>query len=479
MTLKRDAIWTAIDTLLTAGLAFGFRLVVARMVSPEEFGLAVIVLGAVAVLQVVSDFGLTAALIQRNQGVISDGLVNTTFTVSCIVALLLACVTMAVLAPLAADFYGAPLIEPMLTVLAVSLLFSPFTTVASALVMRERRFKEVAVVRVAANLTGVAVAAGLLWLQPGAWVLIVQALVVAVLLAAGLVTLARWPFRFRLERAHLRSLFGFSSFVLVNDLLVASSANAGIFILGRLVPAAEVGLFGLATYLTETVRRTLMSILNRVTFVHYSTHQDNHAELRRAYISTLTWNCRAVFPTMVAMIFFAPRFLVHFLGADWAGMTPVIGWLSLSVMIHSAGGTTSTLYKAINRPGLDLTLFAATTFILLFPGMILGGLVLGLEGVAIATAATKFVSIVIRQILLERLIGGTAGAAARSVARLLVLQVPIVACWLVAKLAWPSITWIGEAAALTVGLAIYAALEAPRAIPALRRPAALLSRAAR
>jgi teichuronic acid exporter len=464
MSLKRDAVWTAADTFVSAGLAFLFRLLVARALSPHDFGLAAIVLGIVAVLQVLNEFGLTSALIQKPESKVTPALVNTTFTASAIISVALALAAVVAIAPLAAEFYKEPLVGTLIATLAISLLPSPFTTVSSALLYRSRRYKEVAINRVCSTLASLAVAGVLLYLWPSPWVVIWQAIAQSVFSCIGLNLIVRWRFRLLLDRAHLKEVLGFSSFVLANDFAVSLSANAGVFILGRLVSVADVGLFGLASYMTDTVRKSLMSILNRVTFVHYSSVQGDKAALRKVYMSTLEWNCRVIFPVMVAFMLFGPELLTHFLGPAWKDMGAVVRWLSLSVMIHAAGGTTSTLYKGIGRPGLDMSLFLATTLGLLFPGMIAGAYYGGLVGVAIATAATKLVSVVIRQVLLDRLVGGTSHALVRSVLRLVAMQAPIGAAWLAARFLLPP-RWETDVALMLTGMAVYGFLELPRALP--------------
>jgi teichuronic acid exporter len=467
MSLRRNAAWTALDTFVSAGLSFAFRLVVARVLTPHEFGVAAIALTIMAVIQVVNDFGLTAALIQKDEAQVTPELINTTFTASAIVSLILGAATAFVVAPLAAHFYGEPQVQPLVALLAISLLPSPFTTVASAMLFRRGGFKEVALNRVASTVISLGAAGALLWFRPSPWAVVLQTLTASVVSMVGLNLIVRWRFQISLKMAHLRELFGFSSYVLLNDLAVSFSANAGVFIVGRMVSTADAGLYSLANYMTDTVRRALMSILNRVTFVHFSQIKHDKIQLARVYISTLTWNCRVIFPVMTVFMLFGPSLMSHFYGDRWAGHGAVIRWLSLAVMINAAGGATSNLYKAIGRPGLDLTLFLATTLILLFPGMIGGAMVAGLVGVAVAAAFTKLAAVVIRQVMLDHLIGNTALDVIRTVSRLAVLQLPFVAAWLLGWLVWPSHSWVVDILLACAGGAAYSLMELPRAFPTL------------
>ncbi|WAC59873.1 oligosaccharide flippase family protein [Brevundimonas sp. SL130] len=465
MSIRRDAIWTALDIFLSAGLAFAFRLVIARVLAPHDFGVAAIALSVIAVLQVASDFGLTATLIQKDEARVTPKLVNTTFTASLIISVCMAAVTAFVVAPLAARFYNEPALAPLLMVLAVNLLPSAFTTVSSAMLFRARRFRAVAINKIVCAVTAVLAALVVLLIHPGPWVVVCQAVVSALIVAVGLTMTAGWSFRLALERAHLKEIFGFSSFVLANDLIIALSANSGVFIVGRLIGAGDAGLYSLAVYVTDTIRQALTSITNRVTFVHYSINKYDLSYLRQALISALVWNCRIIFPVMTALICFGPQLAVHFIGPEWSEMGAVMQWLALSAMVLAAGGNTSTLYKALGRPGVDLALLAGSIFALLIPGMILGATMGGLVGVAIATAVTRLINNVVRQVLLDRLIGNVWGAAIKAVARLLLMQIPIVAVWFVGRMIFPRATWVETFIMSLVAAMIYFVLEFPVAFP--------------
>jgi teichuronic acid exporter len=259
-------------------------------------------------------------------------------------------------------------------------------------------------------------------------------------------------------------LFGFSTLVLTNDLAVSFAGQAGVFILSRMTSVSDAGLFSLATYMTDTVRKTLMSILNRVTFVHYSSIQNDKEQLKKSYLSTLTWNCRMIFPVMTTFMLFGPEILIDFLGANWRGMEGVVIWLSIAVMVHAAGGTTSTLYKGVGRPGLDLSIFLGTTVFLLFPGIVLGVYQGGLLGAAVATAVTRLISIMIRQVFLDNLLGKTASKVIKIVAHMLLLQLPIVAAWSIYRHFFSENHYVGILLAL-VGLAAFGLMELPRSFP--------------
>lgn len=428
-SLRSDAAWTAIDTVISSGLGLLFRLAVARVLAPDQFGIVAIALAFISILTAVNNFGLTAALIQRDREKLSPSLINSCFTASCIISGALCLLTIGGLAPFLSWYYQNPTISALTSALAITLIGAPFATVSSALLSRERRFRDLAIIRVASSGISILVAALYLWMSADVWVIAVQLWVAQLVSTVGLTIAARWKFRLNLDKSHIGELFGYSTLVCINDIVGTLTANVGTLIIGRIFTPSEAAIYGLAVNLTETVRRVIMSVLNRVMFVHYSINKhDNHA-LRTGYVRTLTWNCRVIFPIMTACIFFSDAIVNVLLGPEWKDMESVMQILAVSIMIQTAGGTTSTLYKAIGKPGLDTSLSILTNLLLLLPAIVAGSYWAGLEGAAAATAATKLIAILLRQVLLDRLIGATLVAVCKTVLAALAAQLPIVAAF--------------------------------------------------
>lgn len=461
MTMRRDAYWTAAETLVSSGFAFLLRLVVARILAPEDFGVAALAVTVVSILQTVNDFGLTAALIQRDEKDVTRDFVDTTFTASLAVTVAIAALAGLVVAPLAASAYGEPQLHGLILALSVTLLPSPFTTVAAALLLRQRRFRATALIKVVSTLVGMAAAVAVLVVHPSAWVIIAQ-VAASALCSAALFQIAQpRRYRLRLDRTHLRSALGFSGFVLLTDLIGNLQANAGVFVIGLVLATDDVGRFALALYLTDTARRLTMSILNRVTFVHFSQNKHDQRFLRETFASTVRWNCRALFPLMTSMMLFGPAWAPRLFGPEWEAAGPVIFWLSLTVIVGTAGGTTSNLFKSVGRPGLDLSLAVLTTVLILFPALYLSARGHGLAGAAIAIFSVKLFAVALRLAVLQRVVPGAPAGALRRAAEQIALQLPILGAWLASRALGLDGT-LYEVALLVAALGVYAAVELPR-----------------
>ena len=322
VSVKRDVVWTALDTIVSQGLAFLFRLSLAKFLAPELFGVIAMTLTTVAILQVINEFGLTAALIQKDEESFSDDIVNSVFGISIIVSVVLFLSNLLIVAPLSARYFNVPGVAPLTAVVGLSLLFTPFSSVCRALLYRTYSFKTVTIVRFFSSVVSIAIGFVMLVLWPSVWAFAAQVVVGQILLSIGLLAYTPWKPRLKIDRAAFRNIFSYSGLVFLNDLAVTLARNLDVMIIGRLLTASDVGLYAFAFFLTDTLRQNLMSVLNRVMFVHYSKAQNDNEALRSNYLRTVQWNCKFLFPVMVCMILFGPGIAGHVMGKAWSGMGP-------------------------------------------------------------------------------------------------------------------------------------------------------------
>jgi O-antigen/teichoic acid export membrane protein len=219
----------------------------------------------------------------------------------------------------------------------------------------------------------------------------------------------------------------------------------------------QVGLYSLAFYITDVVRMNIASVLNRVMFTQYAALQ-NMAEVRYYVIRTMSFNALILLPLMLALTLAGPIILPVVLGDGWRDMGLTLQLLALSVMISAVGGTTSTVFKALGRPGVELSIAVLTSTVLLAPALIVGVHVAGIAGAAAAIAFKVLLSVVIRQIVLDRLVGSTAVRMIKATAGSLLVQLPIVAVWLLVMHTLPLDEPVRAVAAIILGLIAYAAL---------------------
>ena len=169
---------------------------------------------------------------------------------------------------------------------------------------------------------------------------------------------------------------------------------------------------------------------------------------------------------MIGMMLFGPGWAPQLLGPEWGSLGPVVFWLSASVVVGTAGGATSNLFKSMGRPGLDLVLSIVTTIGLLLPALYFSGQAFGLVGAAIAIFVIKTVAVALRLFVLRKLVPGAVVGSMRVSFNQLLWQLPIVLAWF-ATWALDVGPWYYQAPFLATGAIVYAFFELPKAFPAI------------
>ena len=239
-TASRGVLWTAGAQFIAQGIHVAVRLVLARLLVPDDFGLVAMAMVFLSLTPLVADLGVGQALAQRQD--LAEGHRSTAFWLTSALGGGLFFL-FAAAAPLFGAFYGEPAVVPIIRVLAVSFLLAAPESVYSALLIREMRFGLLGARRIAATLSGgaagIAAAVGGL----GVWALVIHSLVTAAAGSALLAWRSPWRPRWEFSRKAARELWGFGRWVTGSRLLNHLNRNADNLLIGRFLGAAALGLY--------------------------------------------------------------------------------------------------------------------------------------------------------------------------------------------------------------------------------------------
>ena len=384
-------IWSIGGQFAAAGLRFGNMLVLARMLSPEFFGLLGMSLVVMLILRDVSDMGLSAALVQRAQ--IDETDLATIFWFNLAVSLLMAGLLFAG-AGFLAKLLGDVRLEPILRALALLLPTNALALVPRAMLLRDLKFAQLAWQDVAGMVGFGLVGIPMATLGMGVWSLI-GALAAQWISRSALVWLVspyRVTFQFKWNR--LRRLSGFSIWMFSNLLLGRLIDNADYFLIGRYLGAAALGHYTLAFQLVITPVRRIAGILTAVLFPSFAKIQNQLLRLQRGFLQALKMLAWVLFP-LSAFLFVVADILVPALYSDrWLPAVPVVRILALTSFFYGLS-IVNPLLNAIGKPNWRFVIlsFQAAIFILFAWGW---GLARGIEGVAWSIMAAVAVSIVLQ-----------------------------------------------------------------------------------
>jgi O-antigen/teichoic acid export membrane protein len=374
--------WSMVTLAVTQVWRVAGAVVLARLLTPADYGLAGMALVFSSLVMSFSDLSLGSALVQRRQ--ITEADRSTVFWTSAGIGLLLMLGGMAVSGPLAA-FYGEPRVRPLFVVVSISFLLVALQMTQASLLLREMRFRAINI-RVAAAIVvgGVAgVVAAVLGL--GAWALIVQQVVSSLVGVVLLWTFSSWRPRLIYSRQSLRDLGGFGLNLFGARMLVYLNRNADNVLVGRFLGAGALGAYSVAYNLMLLPLDRLILPIQDTLFPAYSAWQDDLRRLADVWLRVLRVVAAIVMPAMAGLAIVAPDFVRVVLGERWLAAVPVLQILSIVGLVQSLAALGERALTAVDR---TRTIFRFTVVeCVVTVSAFAVGLHWGIVGVAVCYAA--------------------------------------------------------------------------------------------
>ncbi len=407
-----QVVWNYLVFALSKSSTLIMTVILARLLTPSEFGLFALALVVVNLFDYVKDLGVGAALVQskRDWGRIAP----TGLTLSVAFGLL-AGGGLALAADAAAGALGHPDLAPLVRVLAVALGISALSTVPAALLRRNLDFRQRLLPEFAGAVAKTALSVGLALTGHGVWSLVYGQLAAVLVTTALYWLVAGARPRFGLDREATRGLVGFGLPVTAVTLVAFAIYNVANLIVGIRLGDAELGLFSLAYRLPELIVLNLCIVVSDVVFSAMSRLQDDRAQLTRYYTGVLTAIVAVTAPIGVAMAATAADVVGLLYGAAFAGSADDLALLALFAVVYSASFHSGDVYKALGRPGILTAINVAKLALMVVP------LWWATAGGTVAVAATllgvELVHFGIRMIVVRSVLGIRFGVLLGAAAR--------------------------------------------------------------
>lgn len=380
--VRHGLAWTSAGRIVAQITSFAVTLILARWLSPDDFGLMAMVAVFSGYVTLVGELGLGAALVQRRE--IGQAHLAAVFWVNLAAGVVLGAAVLAS-APLVAAFYEAPRVTPVVRVVALVVALAPLGTVHQALLARQLRFGTLALVEVVSTLGSSAVALLVASRMPG-----VHALWAKLVAATALQLVALWgATRFRptlgLDRAALRDLLGYGLNTLGASSIHYWSRRVDDLLIGRVLGASALGLYDRAYSTMLLPVSEISGPLSRVMFPALSQLQHEPARVREAYLQVVRALSAITFPLMALLAVLAHPFVLVVYGERWLPIVPTLRILCVVGAFQSVGTTVGWLYQSQGRVDWMLR-WGSVASVLMALGFAVGVWWGSIEAVALAYA---------------------------------------------------------------------------------------------
>ncbi|MEA2848951.1 MAG: hypothetical protein QOG78_4232 [Rhodospirillaceae bacterium] len=355
--------------------------VLARLLPPSAFGLLAMVASLGAILDLVKEFGLSAATIQKPG--ISHAQVSALFWINTAAGALLG-VGLMLAAPLLASFYGQPELEAVAEWLALGFVLSGLTVQHWALLRRQMRFSAIAGLETAADIAAFAVAIALALAGKGYWALVAQRLVAPGLLLVGSWALCRWRPARPAPAGGLLDLLRFGASVTASGLAMALARSVDQVLIGWLWGPAVLGLYERTTRLVLLPINTINAPVYAAGMPALSRLLDRPERYRSMFRQIMQKLALLTMPVFAIAAVLADWLVRILLGTAWAPAAPLVALFSVSAGYLPLLLALSLLYMTQGRSGemLRASLIEAALCV----AAILAGLPWGVTGVAASIA---------------------------------------------------------------------------------------------
>jgi O-antigen/teichoic acid export membrane protein len=328
--LVQGVSWSAGIKGLTQLLSWASTILVARLLSPEDFGLVAMATLYLGLTALVTEFGLGTAIVALRD--LSEELLAQLHAVALLVGFTAFVFSCAVAYPLS-RFFDAPELASVVVVLSCSLVLDSLRTVPTALLARGLQFKYLAVLEALRALVAVAVTVSLAAFGAKYWSLVFGN-VLAALITTLLLLRLRWQ-RFARPRVRtLKSTVTFSSQLLLGQLAWYGYANADFLIAGRVLGKIALGEYTLAWTMSSTPAEKITAIFARVIPSMFGAVKHEPKALRRYFLLFTEGLAILTIPASVGLALVAPEFVLLAFGQKWSAAILPLRLLCCYVPIH-------------------------------------------------------------------------------------------------------------------------------------------------
>lgn len=340
--------WRAASVFGGAAMQFVVSIVLARLLTPSDFGTVSLVGIVVGVANVLAFLGAGPALVQRRE--LTSDHVATAWTLS-VIGGLAACVVIAAAAPLLALAVGDSATTVVFMAVSPVLFLTGLRTCSMGLMRRKMRFRALMTVDLTSYALGYAlVAVPTALLGWGVWSLVAGQLCQGVVACVVAYVVQPHPLRFRLESGATREMLHFGGGVTASSLANYVAVNSDNFMVGRILGTGALGLYARAYTLMNLPLTYVAQVLSQVLLPAYSRVQDDRARMTRGYLASVYLVFGIAAPAMMFVLVGAPYLIRTLYGAQWEGAIGALQVLALFGALRATYHLGGSAVQASGKP---------------------------------------------------------------------------------------------------------------------------------
>lgn len=335
MSLKVKAVkgfsWTLFEGVFSQGALFIVGLILARLLTPDDYGVIGIVTAFIAISSTIVDGGFFTAILRKNDA--DDQDYNTMFYTNIGFSLLLYAILF-FSSDAIAIFFKTPILSAVLKVAGLSLLFSGVSIIQRAILTKILDFKTLALIAAIASVISGSIAILLAYQGFGIWSLVVLSIARPFLSSLLMWFKTNWLPALIFSQESFRLLFGYGYKVLISKLISTLYNNGYSFIIGKVFSTAALGFYTRADQFQAPFSTNIATAINRISFPILAKFQDDHDVLLQNFVKFLRFAVFLNFTIMVCIAGMAKPIILLLIGEKWYTSIELLQLLCLTKVFY-------------------------------------------------------------------------------------------------------------------------------------------------
>lgn len=337
-------------TIFSQGTKFFLTMVgtviLARLLSPEDYGLVGMVVVVTGFISIFKDLGLSVATVQKTE--ISNEQISTLFWINVLVSVCLLLVTIAI-APGIAWFYGEPKVTAITIAYAAGFLFGGFAVQHEALLRRRMRFLALATAEIIALVVSSVVAITMAWYGARYWALVFSQLCLGLVYCTAVWIACGWRPGLPVRYSGVREMLAFGGNLTGFGVVNYFARNLDNLLIGRFWGPQQLGLYARAYQLLLFPIDQMITPITAVAVPALSRLKDSPERYRQAYLRLLEKVALLTMPVMAFVIVSSDWLVAIVLGPKWSGVSPIFSLLGIAGLVQPLASTAGWLFVTQGR----------------------------------------------------------------------------------------------------------------------------------
>lgn len=323
--------WGVIDNFANSGVTFLVGLVLARLLSAEEFGVLGIITIFINLSITIIDGGLATALIRKKN--VNELECNTVFYSNLCISIFLM-LLLWVSSDFIASFFEQPILSSTLSVMSLVLLINAFSLLPKTILIRNLDFKSQAIFSLVSSLLSGIIGITMAYCGFGVWSLVGQQLSRQTFLMCGYWIAGKWRPRWMFSRTCFIDLFGFGSKLLVANLINSIFKDSFLTVIGKIYSPRDLGFYNRAEQFNTILSSNFGQIVRKVSLPSLSQIQDDEVRLRATYRKLMRYIAILSFAAVFTLAAVAEPLIIVLIGEKWLPSVKLLQIMSLYAAIY-------------------------------------------------------------------------------------------------------------------------------------------------